>query len=451
MAIEDLETRKLVTDRSADETVLIERTPEQATEPAETLDSVRAPAIDSTTSVDERGVSVSVGSQSRFDPLTGRWVVFAPDRLKRPNDFSDHRDVFSKSTGCPFCGGHEAATPPALLVVPEPLSDDTGDGAADAALTQAVADSQSLYASEGDANPARSMCAESIRDVDGLRDWSVRVVPNKFPAVSRLDRSDSGPRKSKSFPKSSVLKSVSVDGGHEVIVESPRHIESLSELDEEHAGHVFLAFKQRLLAWRSRPSVRYISVFKNVGRHAGASLHHAHSQLIALDRLPADVEQTLWRKSAHHAKHGSCLQCDLLRQELKAGQRIIVKKDDLVAFCPFASAFAMSVRITTLRHSDCFENLDDVVIRRIAKMTRRVTAWLEKMRPGVAYNYVLQTRPPNWKGSEDSFHWTLDVIPRISHIAGFELSCGTMLNSVLPEKAAASYRQVASRESLRSF
>jgi UDPglucose--hexose-1-phosphate uridylyltransferase len=352
-------------------------------------------------------------AESRLDPLTGDWTIFSPDRDRRPDEFIDHRESVNTAIECPFCPGNEPATPPPVWVAR--ISDN--DSAIDVL------------------NPS-----EVKRSMD---DWSIRVVPNKYPAVGSVDTLRPACRQTGLFQGRPIL------GGHEVIIESRQHVQSITELDLAEIQLVFKAYRDRLQHWRGVPGVSYISTFKNVGGKAGASLRHTHSQLIATDRMPAAISSSIKRMVRHRATTGCCLQCDLIRGELKARQRVVWRDDSLIAYCPFASRLPMTVRITTLKHQDCYEDLDEQTIESISRMVVRVVSWLEKLRPGTAYNYCLHTRPPGAPDAPDSFHWSLEVFPRMTSVAGFEWSSQCMINPMLPEDAAAKYRACALAEDPR--
>ncbi|MEM9645174.1 MAG: DUF4921 family protein [Planctomycetota bacterium] len=414
----------------------------------------------------------AVGSQARLDDLTGQWVVFAPDRENRPNDFAAQDETAVPTADCPFCSGNESQTPPhvysaggsasepwGVRVVPNkfpavslanttqrvPL---TADGSSATVPSSDAPSSGSVF--RGSAGSGSAVSVSGPSGQTGMTGWEVQssMTAAGSPELPAQATRDSAKRR-QHRAGDSLVASRNVSGGHEVIIESSKHVESMSQLDADAVVEVFRAFKVRLLAWRELRSIQYVSVFKNVGRQAGASLHHSHSQLIALDQIPADVKRNMWLRRNHHAKMGCCLLCDLNRHEVKARQRIIAKTDNLLAYCPFASAFAYQVRITSQMHLGRYEDLSDDQIAEVARLTQRVTTWLERMRPGVAYNLVLHTQPPGDDGKADAFHWSLDLVPRTSHFAGFEIGCGTMINSVLPEQAAAEYRQQASQERLR--
>ncbi len=367
--------------------------------------------------LDQCDVTADQTAESRLDPITGDWTIFAPYRSQRPDEFKSNHAAAGTSVDCPFCQGHEADTPSPvwmgrveedeLRVFPPPL--------------------------DGRWTPDP--------------EWSVRVVPNKFPAVSPDPSShDRAP----SIDRDSVFfQSQPTTGGHEVIIESPHHIRSLSELDVTEARLVFKAYQDRIRHWRSVPGIRYISVFKNVGGEAGASLQHAHSQLIAVNSPPRRATTIVGRLQHHQATTGCCLQCDLIRAERKSKRRIIAQTDSLIAYCPFASRLPMLVRITSKEHQACFEDLPDDMVGAVSRLTVRVISWLEQLHAGVSYNFLLHTRPPSSAGGTDPYHWSLELFPRLTQIAGFELSSDCMINPLLPEIAAAKYRACAAAEDPR--
>lgn len=356
-------------------------------------------------------------AESRVDPVSGHSVIFAPQRGDRPFDFSVRHSSSPDPNGCPFCVGREHTTPPAVwsghLGQHEQLSD-------------------TLITSDSSASDERSV----------TNDWTVRVVPNKFPAVTRPQSGKPG-EPQHNAPNRGLFQACLIDGGHEVIIESPEHVRSLSELSFAQCAMVFSAYQARLNHWRQEPNIRYISVFKNVGVEAGASLEHGHSQLIATSELPAEIAMKNARLARYHAENGCCLQCDLIRAELKHQVRIVLQSDDIIAYCPFASDMPMKLRITTKTHSDQFELLNQTQLEAVTRTTLRSVRLLEAVNPGVAYNVLLHTRPPGLTSDPAASHWSIDLVPRLTKIAGFELSSRFMINPVLPEVAADRYRSAA--------
>lgn len=374
--------------------------------------------------------------ESRFDPVTGNWTLFAPYRAERPEEFVESRQRIRKQIACPFCPGNESTTPPAVWIGhPE---------------------------NHEPVNAERQPTTELPRQESAVEgDWAVRVVPNKFPAVTAVNSvrekdstSYTHPQRlsgncSTSTTDSTLFQRRPIAGGHEVFIESRNHVQSITELDVAEAALVFKAYRDRLLHWRDVPEIAYISTFKNVGSKAGASLSHTHSQLIATDRIPPMVATVAERMSNHRLTMGSCLHCDLVRAELKAKKRIIWRDKSLIAFCPFSSHLPFLVRITTLAHQPCYEDLTDSNIESISRLVRRVVAWIEKLFPGTAYNFCLHTRPPGCNDPSDAYHWTIEIFPRMTQVAGFEFSSHCMINPVLPEDAATQLRSRALAEDPR--
>ncbi|WP_182866766.1 galactose-1-phosphate uridylyltransferase [Rhodopirellula sp. JC639] len=395
---------------------------------------MRSLARSATDSKARKEAAASRGNQStshtRRDLLTGDWTIFAPKRDQRPNDYESKTAPSSVAVAtppavdadCPFCAGAESRTPEAIW------SAKLGD--------------QGSPAIE---NGATRFAGPHVEVVAGEQDgWNVRVVPNKFPAVSPSD-SVTGDHvdRHELFPITDVV------GGHEVIIESSLHAESITEYDPAMVYMTLLAFRDRIRHWRQVPGINYISVFKNCGPEAGASLRHSHSQLIATSLMPHHVRTTMLRCEHHRARTGCSLACDLLRAELAERSRVIDRTDSFVAFCPFASRFGGLIRMTSVEHQPHFDLMTDTSLDQLASFLWRVLSWVNEAFPGKAFNYLLHTCPPGCQQPE-AFQWSLDVFPRLSKTAGFEWSCDCMINSLLPESAALRYREIARKHDPRN-
>ncbi len=359
----------------------------------------------------QEGVQSGTAAESRLDPVTGSWTIFSPQRTGRPDEFVEGGSQIAPNIDCPFCPGNEDSTPDAVWIGRISSEDSSLD-----ILESAPVDS----------------------------DWSVRVVPNKFPAVDGIEVREGAKRSGVE-----LFQRRGIGGGHEVIIESRHHVQSLTDLDLAELNLVFRAYRDRLRYWRSVAGISYLSAFKNVGAKAGASLSHSHSQLIATDRVPSMVSHSINLMTRHRATTGCCLMCDLIRGEIKQHQRIVWRDQSLVALCPFASHLPMLVRVTTLEHEGCFENLDDERLESVSRLVGKVVSWLERLLPNTAYNFCLQTRPPAMKDSHDAFHWWIDIFPRMTQVAGFEWSSQCMINPVPPEDSAAKLRACARSEDPR--
>ena len=135
----------------------------------------------------------------------------------------------------------------------------------------------------------------------------------------------------------------------------------------------------------------------------------------------------------------------------RRGLRLVTHTDDLIAYCPFASRLPLTIRLTTLAHQSCFEDLNDATVESVAHLTTRLISWLERLHPRVSYNLLLHTQPPVAASENESYHWSLELFPRISRVAGFEWSSQCMINPVLPETAAADLRQFARADDPRGL
>ena len=329
-------------------------------------------------------------SEIRLDPLSRRLVIIGGERAGRPNEFVE---AATRPSGlpCPFCIGHEAETPPAVATY---------------------------------GNRAGSS-------------WLVRVVPNKFPAVT-ADEQAAG----KKWPwLNDVAPSVSAPGCglHEVIIESPNHVASMSQLDDAQAEAVFAAYRDRMYALSQDRALRYVQIFKNVGPAAGASLEHLHSQLIAVPEIPEVVQRELDASGEYFQRHRSSLLVDLVAGELSAKQRIVAQTPNYVAFCPYASRFGYEVWVAPRKHQPCFENVEAGELSELSRLVRDLIGRIECAIGPIAYNYFLHTRPFDMP-AYDHYHWHIEIIPRLTKVAGFEWSTGCFINPYPPEAAAAHLR-----------
>lgn len=325
----------------------------------------------------------------RRDPVVGRWVIIAVERAKRPDDFRSVQPI-PRSGPCPFCDGNERMTPPEILAI-------------------------------------RS---GSMRNEPG---WRVRVVPNKFPALmieGDLDRRGEG-----------MYDLMNGVGAHEVIIESPRHEISITGLPDESLREVFWTYKERLLDLRRDSRMVYGLFFKNVGEVAGASLEHTHSQLIVTPIVPLRVQSEIDRCKQYFEFRGRCLLCDMCKQELQTGIRLVMETQNFVAFEPFAARFPFETHVMPKRHQSHFEAMDDSLLGELASILKMTLQKIEKAVNHPPYNYLIHTGPLN-APSLEHYHWHFEIIPRITRVAGFEWGTGFYINPVPPEHAAQYLREV---------
>ncbi|MFO0872126.1 MAG: hypothetical protein U0935_24630 [Pirellulales bacterium] len=337
--------------------------------------------------------------EARKLPLSDGWVLVPRERAARPHDFRPAEAV-RLPTRCPFCAGHEAETPDPLAVYP----------------------------------------------AGATADWQVRVVPNKYPAVLPLPPLDSRAARRRHVrppsdhaellpPPSPALG----QGPHEVIIESPRHVTQYADLTVREAQWAWQAYRDRLCAHRADPRLACSLVFRNSGIAGGASLEHVHSQIISSTWIPSALQTELRYATRWHEQEGECLYCRLLQGELDAGRRIVAETRSLVAWCPYASRFAYETWIAPRKHLADFSTTSDRLLSEVARLARDVIGRIERLpgRPG--YNFWLHTAP--WRRDvAASFHWHVEIAPRIAFQAGFEWGGGDFINAVPPEDAAATLR-----------
>jgi UDPglucose--hexose-1-phosphate uridylyltransferase len=319
----------------------------------------------------------------RKDPIVGRWVIIASERGKRPMDFP-HRSPVQHGGFCPFCPGNEDKTPPEIFAV-RPVGE---------------------------------------RDAPG---WQVRVVPNKFPALiieGELKRHGVG-----------LYDVVDGIGAHEVIIDSPEHTRSFADMSVAHIATVLEAYQVRQLDLAQDYRFRYILVFKNHGEDAGASLEHSHTQLIATPIIPKRVIEELEGTRRHFEIKERCIFCDIIDQELFDGRRIILETEHFVVISPFAARFPFETWILPRRHEPHFHRVGEPARLDLALVLSMVLRKLNLALDQPAYNYVLHTAPIN-TGAEWHFHWHLELMPKLTKVAGFEWGSGFYINPTPPEDAA---------------
>ena len=328
-------------------------------------------------------------SELRKDPVIGRWVIISTERAKRPSDLIVEP---AKPRGgfCPLCPGNEDKTPSEVFVIPS--------------------------------DPSKNSL------------WAVRVVPNKFPALA-LD----GTLQNRTEGMYDVMNGV---GLHEVIIETPDHSATFSSLSAAEFTNILFAFKNRLNVLKQDSRLHYISVFKNCGAAAGATLEHPHSQLIALPVIPRWVIEKLDGSQAYFNNKQQCVFCDMIEQELTDGRRLVEHNDDFVAFEPYAPRFPFETHILPRKHVSAFEDTSDHMLQALAEIMGSVFKKINKALGFPPFNFMLHTAPFN-ENVNEFYHWHLEIIPRLTKVAGFEWGSGFYINPTPPEQAAESLRDTA--------
>jgi UDPglucose--hexose-1-phosphate uridylyltransferase len=324
-------------------------------------------------------------SEYRQDPVTENWVIIAQNRGDRPDEFG-LPSWKRQSTVCPFCRGQEEETPPEI--------------------------SRYLLPDGG---------------------WGVRVVPNKFPAVTEL-ACPPGP------PERSFIRKEG-RGAHEVIIESPSHVVSLTELPDIQSVLAFRAYADRLRALRAEAKYDYGIVFKNVGAEAGASLEHVHSQVLATSFTPPAVSALHARWRSRFGQPGGDVFRTFLDDELTAEVRVVARTQHYVAICPFASRVPYEIRLLPLSQYAYFEMMGDERLAELARLVRDMTRRIEAATHRGAYNLIIHTAPFDTP-PHDYYYWHLEILPRLTRAAGFEWGSGCFINPLAPEEAADRLRQL---------
>jgi UDPglucose--hexose-1-phosphate uridylyltransferase len=226
---------------------------------------------------------------------------------------------------------------------------------------------------------------------------------------------------------------------HEVIIESPDHVISLSALSEDQVRLVLHAYQDRLRQLGTDRRLAYAQIFKNSGAAAGASLEHAHSQLIATPVVPTQVQNELAKSRAYFEQHGRCVFCAMLDEEQRVRTRIVSESPNFIAFCPFASQFPYEVWLLPRRHQSHFESSETGELGEFARLVRDVVGRIECVLSRPAFNYLIHTSPFD-TSSLEHYHWHLEFSPRLIKTAGFEWGAGDYINTVSPETAARALR-----------
>ena len=227
-------------------------------------------------------------------------------------------------------------------------------------------------------------------------------------------------------------------GHHEVIIESPNHDEDPADAELPQLELVIKAYIDRLRELSAKPYVKYVSIFRNYGQEAGASLSHAHSQIIATPMVPSIIQEELEASKAFYDKHGKCVFCDIIEQEVK-GPRFVLENNDFIVFAPYASINPMAFWIMPKKHAPNILNLKRPEVSAFAQTLKASLKALKDLVNDPPYNYGFHLAIN--KEAKDYYHWHLEVYPKLSIWAGFEISTGTYINTITPETAADSLRK----------
>ncbi len=322
----------------------------------------------------------------RQDLATKDWTIISPNRAFRPEEYKKIKkpaEIEDSKKKCPFCRGNEKMTPDELYSI-----------------------------SAGDK-------------------WLVRVVPNKYPALEpksskkgSIERRDTGP-----------YLNMDGIGSHEVVVESPNHNEDLVNMKINHIEKIIEAYRKRYLELTKNKDYQLIIIFRNHGEIAGSSIKHPHSQIVATPFVPNHVRHKLFETQRYFDDFGNCVYCDMLKYELKSKDRLIHENNDFVAFAPFASQVPYSVMIIPKTHYAGFTETPDGTNKNLASILQTVLKKIYGLLADPDYNYIIYSSPLD-KSRQRNYHWHLEILPRLTNRAGFEIGSGVSINTMLPEDCA---------------
>lgn len=326
----------------------------------------------------------------RQDPTTKEWVIIAAERMRRPHEYKQAIRPQSAQTPvevCPFCPGHEASTPEEVF---------------------------------------------RIADAGGTG-WAVRVTANKFPALGatgQLGRREAGP----------LFREMDGVGYHEVIIETPVHDRSLPLMTDHEVADILKAYQARYRSLREDARIKYIIMFKNHGEAAGTSLAHPHSQLVATPVPPMLLRRKYEVATAHYDDTGRCLYCDVAEEERRAKSRVVLETDRFLVFHPFASRVPFETWITPKRHQASFGQVSPEDLAALAPVLRKTLKALHDRLGDPDFNYIIHSAPIEDE-NKDYYLWHIQILPRLTTIAGFELGSGIYITTMLPEESAAAMRE----------
>lgn len=327
-------------------------------------------------------------SELRQDLVSGDWVIIAPSRLRRPDQFLKKKikTLIPAKKNCPFEGKKFLKKIEGKIIFRWP-----------------------------EKGPAK-----------------ILIFPNDYPVVDHMVNHQNEKVVLRQKGPYNLLEG---RGRHDLVVTSS-HLKDFSELSLEEAFQVLAAFRDRYLMLASNKNLAYVSIFHNWGALAGASVYHPHYQIISLPVVPPDVSHSLAGSDRYFKEHHCCVHCAIINWEEKEKKRIIAENQEAIAFAPFVSRSPFEVRIFLKKHRPYFENTPDEELREVAFILRKTIRFLKENLNGPDYNFFIHTSPLKNKRAYQHYHWHLEILPKFSIQAGFELGTGIEINVIDPDLAA---------------
>ncbi|MFC2051859.1 galactose-1-phosphate uridylyltransferase [Chloroflexota bacterium] len=323
-------------------------------------------------------------SELRQDPTTREWVIIAPERARRPQQTPKKRrtdKLPDRDASCPFCTGNESQTPVEVFRIPASREAST---------------------------------------------WEVRVVPNRFAALSSdgsVVRREHG----------RFIREMDGFGAHEVIIESPSHNTPMALMSYEQVQKILIAYQERYNELKKNRKLKFITIFKNHGWASGTSLVHPHSQLVATPIITPYYHRRFDIAHDYHADMGGCLYCELLAEELAKGERIISETEEFVIFQPYASRVPFETWIIPKEHSASFGLFPASGLAELASVLKDTLFCIYHELDNPDFNLMVDTSTTDDE-YDPYYHWHFRILPRLSTIAGFEIGSGIYISTSLPEE-----------------
>lgn len=276
-------------------------------------------------------------------------------------------------------------------------------------------------------NPQASGNAKPILIYEKKGDWLIQVVQNKQPAFVHKDKI--------SCFKNGPYSVIEGAGHHDLLI-TRDHFKNFPRLSADLANMVFQTFRDRYLMLFNDPCVAYISIFHNWGPGAGASVFHPHYQIMGIPVVPPDIEHSLVGSSNYFRKNKKCVHCAMIEWERKQKKRIIYENEGAIVFAPFVSREPFELRIFPKKHLPYFENTLDEDLKWMVDALQTALRRIENKLNDPDYNFFIHTAPVKEKNKYKHYHWHMEILPKISVSAGFELGTGIEITVVDPDEAA---------------
>lgn len=343
----------------------------------------------------------SFPSEFRQNPVSLDWVIIATGRAKRPSQFKKEKkkEKIPSPKNCPFCQKK-------VLEAQKPVF---------------------IYLSKKKIKGSWEKPLEKIPD-----DWQVISIPNKYPALVPWGKLIE--------EKKGIYQKIEGVGFHEVVIFKD-HYKQIADLNEDQIFRIIDSYKERFLDLKKYPFVKYVAIFTNWGKEAGASIYHPHSQIIGMPIIDPDLNRSLKGSARFYRKYKKCVHCQMIKESLKEKERIIFENKNFVVLVPFASTVAFETRIYPKKHQSYFEKISSSEIKDLSEALKIALLALKKGLQDPSYNFFIHSAPCDGK-KRDHYHWHLEIYPKTSIWAGFELCTGIQISTIRPEDAAKYLRKV---------